>query len=699
MRRKMPCLVRTPTDAQMEPIIRLWVLRIIVQLGAHPEFVSRHGLGNDDLAELLGLGHWIELDEREFDPRQIRSELRTMLVELEGSTSSISAPNSLTTNLQHLAELIGLSDTDCRILEFAVLINTENLLDDVADWLGNLTSMKTCAILAVVLNLPEMDVRQALASRGSLARSGLLTLDKAGTCSLTKKLQLLSRCFADTLMSVGDDPLKLIRDTVYLSSDPHLDLDDYPYLEKELAILKPYLEQALASGRGGVNIFIHGDPGTGKSQLVKALAKAYQCQLFEVACEDDDGDAITGSKRLRAFRVAQSFLARRRAMILFDEVEDVFDDGEGIWGGKSTAQKNKAWINRILEGNPVPTFWLSNSAEGLDPAFIRRFDMIFQVRVPPRSHRRNILRKQCGGLLSEHLINRIAASESLAPAVVTRAASVVNTIRSQLGEERAGCAFELIVNNTLETQGHKPIAGGSTQPLPDLYDPAFLNVDQDLTPLTNGLKTAGAARLCLYGPPGTGKTAWGRWLADELDKPLVVKRGSDLLSMWLGGTEKNIAAAFREAESEGAVLLIDEVDSFLQDRRGAQRNWEITGVNEMLTGMESFNGIFVATTNLMSGLDQAALRRFDQKLCFGYLFPKQAESMLQHYCRMLAIPDPERHHLASVRQLTNLTPGDFAVILRQSRFRPFVNPEELVACLRSDCALKEDKNRAIGFVH
>ncbi|MBW6608203.1 ATP-binding protein, partial [Salmonella enterica subsp. enterica serovar Weltevreden] len=86
--------------------------------------------------------------------------------------------------------------------------------------------------------------------------------------------------------------------------------------------------------------------------------------------------------------------------------------------------------------------------------------------------------------------------------------------------------------------------------------------------------------------------------------------------------------AFRKAQNDGAVLLIDEVDSFLQDRRGAQHNWEVSEVNEMLTQMESFSGVFVASTNLMEGLDQAALRRFDLKVKFDYLRADQAWALL-----------------------------------------------------------------------
>ena len=63
-------------------------------------------------------------------------------------------------------------------------------------------------------------------------------------------------------------------------------------------------------------------------------------------------------------------------MLVFDEVEDVFNDGGGIFGRPSTAQTHKAWINRALETGAVPTIWLSNSISQVDAAFIRRFDMV-----------------------------------------------------------------------------------------------------------------------------------------------------------------------------------------------------------------------------------------------------------------------------------------------------------------------------------
>ena len=439
-------------------------------------------------------------------------------------------------------------------------------------------------------------------------------------------------------------------------------------------------------------------PGTGKSQLARALADELGCELFDVASEDDDGDPVNGERRLRAFRAAQSFFAKRPALIVFDESEDVFNDGDGFFGRKSTAQLRKAWINRMLEENPVPTLWLSNSVSGIDPAFIRRFDMVIELPVPPMKQRALILQDNCADLLDARSISRMAHIESLAPAVVAKAASVVRTIRAELDDKGTAAAFELIVSNTLEAQGHPPLSHHNANRLPDVYDPFFIHADADLSVVAQGLRTTRSGRLCLFGPPGTGKTAYGHWLAKELDIPLMVKRASDLMSKWVGENEKNIRQAFQQAENDGALLLIDEVDTFLQDRRGAQRGWEVSLVNEMLVQMESFNGIFIASTNLMDGLDQAALRRFDLKVKFDYLRPDQSRELLRRHCAELSLAIPEQDSLSRISHLKHLTPGDFSAVLRQHRFRPIGTSAQLISALEAECSIKESSRATMGFL-
>ncbi len=127
-----------------------------------------------------------------------------------------------------------------------------------------------------------------------------------------------------------------------------------------------------------------------------------------------------------------------------------------------------------------------------------------------------------------------------------------------------------------------------------------------------------------------GKTEFCDWLEKKLERPLIMKKASDLLNCYVGGTEHNIAAAFEEAKRENAVLLFDEIDSFLQDRRTANHSCRLRKSTKFLTQMESYEGYLVATTNLLDLMDNACLRRFDLKAKLDYMTDDQAEEMYRN---------------------------------------------------------------------
>jgi len=688
-------LVTSFPDSQSENLVKLWMLRLLVPLNGYREFSNSFSF-DYDVAEFLKLKTAKRSDDLDF--KSIRKELYSLYNLTETKSHSCNASMCLSQNILKLASLLGLSDVDCRILEFSIFLQNEELLTNVSDLLGaNLTSLKIIKILSVVLNIPEQEISQSLSLNAPLTNSGLLVIHQLGNGYLSRKLAPLSHSFANTIYSVDTDPITLLKESILLSTAPHLELIDYDHINKEINVLSLYLKKSITTDRMGVNAYIHGEPGTGKTQFIKVLAKELDTELFEVASEDENGNPIKPIERLRAFRAAQSILNKRKAIILFDEVEDIFNDG--VWGSKSTAQTHKAWFNRLLENNFVPTIWLSNSISHLDPAFLRRYDMIFELPIPPQKQRKKIINNICSDFLDEQKIDQISVSENLSPAIISRAASVIQSIQNELGQTSAQDAFELIVNKTLTTQGHKPIQATDPNGLPKTYDPKYINTDTNISEIVQGLKETKSGRLCIYGPPGTGKTAYGRWLSEQLEMQLLVKRGSDIISKWLGETEKNIARAFKEAKENEALLLIDEVDGFLQDRRGANTSWEVTAVNEMLTQMESFSGVFIASTNLMDSVDQAALRRFDLKMKFDFLLPEQSWALLKSYCSELKLLSPNTKNKQTLYQLKNITTGDFAALMRRNKFSRIKTADEIVSILKDEAELKEQtQSSKIGFI-
>jgi midasin (ATPase involved in ribosome maturation) len=167
---------------------------------------------------------------------------------------------------------------------------------------------------------------------------------------------------------------------------------------------------------------------------------------------------------------------------------------------------------------------------------------------------------------------KAASCERLCPAHIARAARVLELVAAQ-GSDPASVEADLdrIVGNSLSAAG-AAWPRGLVPRSPTRYNLGLLNTDVDLGTLVRGLQEGEpGARICLYGPPGTGKSALARHLAETLGRPLLAKKMSDLLLPYLGQTEALVAEMFAEAAERGAVLLLDEADGLLRDRRGASR--------------------------------------------------------------------------------------------------------------------------------
>lgn len=675
----------------LNPRVRQWILTLLVPLGGMFTYAS------DDIVSDALLQALFDFDDPDIELS--KAELHSLLRKEYRKCSNISArlPDVLQSNVAQLAKLVDLDSVERCILEFAIALSMDARLTDAADLLGDLNTAKMFYSLTKLLNCPENEIRTALSRDGTLMRTGIFSLGNFDDGFLTHKLRVLSVSFADTLYCGAVSPQALLRDEIRKSAPAQLKLKDYPSLSEHLDILLPYLAHSVQQRSTGVNILLHGQPGTGKTELARLLAKLNHCQLYEVASEDSDGDSVTSQYRLNAYRAAQHFFASNDSMLVFDEVEDVFSEDANPFIQKTAlASKNKAWINLMLEHNSIPTIWISNSINRMDPAFVRRFDFVIEVPLPSQEQRIKLLKRYSKGLLDKKNLQGLAEQEYLSPAVIERAAHVVTSIAAKL--ENPAQAMQLLIDSTLKSQGYSTAQPAKKQATAQLYDPSFISADVDLAALTDGLTAHPNARLCLYGPPGTGKTAYGHWLAKQLGKPLLLKRASDLLGAYVGENEQNIAKAFKQAEEEQAVLMIDEVDSFLSDRRGAQRSWEVSMVNEMLTQMESFSGIFIASTNLMDGLDQAALRRFDLKAKFDFLSTEQVWKLFICHCKQLDLPHRKKALPQQLAALEYLTPGDFAAVARMSRFNPLQSAEAFIQSLASEISHKEqNKKLKFGF--
>ena len=239
------------------------------------------------------------------------------------------------------------------------------------------------------------------------------------------------------------------------------------------------------------------------------------------------------------------------------------------------------------------------------------------------------------------------------------------------------------------------------------YDLSVLNtsipaqeiVEMVQNAIANDRKSQGkekGIRILFYGLSGSGKTNLAHYIADAIGQKLLCKNASDILGMFVGESEKNIAKAFEEAKKQKKILLFDEVDSFFRERSYSSQSWEITQVNEFLTQMEKFEGIVICTTNLRNIMDKAMQRRFHIMVEFKALKDEGVESLLGKYFPQF---DFNEEDIRRISRFQSATPGDFGNL--SSRLR-FMNQEKVTETYITDelCNMQEEKElgkRSIGF--
>lgn len=693
----------TDVFSTTDELVRYWCLKILFDLNIIKKLNT--GIFNfldDQLIEFLGIDNAIDDNE---DSKELRKIILTKYRETKAKNGQDTV---IWENIQKLKSILNYSEIDCEIFLFGCLANSYNVLENLLDTFGDVNSKRLSWILSRILDRDEREIFDSLKPGSRLLRSGILKID-IETIRVARKFGFLDD-FNERIIEHRHSVKTMIEPLVTETNGTHLTEKNYKHISAEISTLKRYLKNVYKTDITGANILLYGPPGTGKTELVKLVAQVMNLSLFEVICNDEDDDfrSKRSRDRLSAYQVALKVLSNTpNALIMFDEIEDVFPKQSFF---SSHNDVGKAKVNKLLETNGVPTFWLSNSVGQLDPAWVRRFDIVIELNEPDLQSRKELLRGYTEPLgVSKKWLHAMSQIDDLTPAELERSVRVVNLcgfqgekaeklIVTSLNDSRKA-ADNPLINDPSKKEKSKQTAFSETQ-----YRHEFSESDADLEKILQALKKSKEGRILFYGPPGTGKTALAHHIAALLKRPLHAKKASDLVSKWVGETEKNIASVFKQATIKKAVLLIDEADSLIHDRATHDRSWQTSQVNEMLVQMEQFNGIFIASTNLIEKLDKASARRFDFKIKFDYLPINKAVAMFVNtlktngYRRNIDMVMIERE----LTLLQHITPSAYAVAVRKARiYGEKLSPELLLETIRVESAMINMGNdsRPIGFLH
>lgn len=439
-----------------------------------------------------------------------------------------------------------------------------------------------------------------------------------------------------------------------------LSLDDFGHVKQKEYILN-VLQNALRKQKKGINILLYGKPGTGKTELSKTLIDACGAEGYNVQGIEDPSCPMRYlegkedvKRRKYMYYMLQTYLKNNNnAIILYDEAEDFFRKEE-----KDGQSKQK--INDYLENNTTPVIWTCNSLWDIEQSFLRRFSYILELDTIGSSVLSSLVEKMCQekGIKLDEKVKRLIEQEQPSIGIIKQC---LNTYKLS-NIKKQDLLYEALKNSiyaeSYNTKKPKDINRSQMHG----YNQNLANTDIKLESITNGIIKSGKNdwSLILYGVSGTGKTAYAEFLGKKLGMRVIKKKVSDLQSMWAGECEKNIDKAFEEARQNNAILLFDEGDCWLRDRRLNRASWETSQTNQFLQNLEAATTPVIVTTNLMDSLDQAALRRFVFKVGFKYMTKAQVKEAFKTFYN-IDVTENEAN-------ISYATPGDFAVIQKQIEY-------------------------------
>ena len=423
-------------------------------------------------------------------------------------------------------------------------------------------------------------------------------------------------------------------------------------LRSEIKIMREIVELPLRHpelfSRLGIEphsgILLYGPPGCGKTLLAKVLSSESDANMFSI-----NGPEIMnkyyGETEARLRDIFKEAKERSPSIIFIDEIDAIAPKREEAYGDveKRVVAQLLALMDGLTDRGNVIVLGATNRPDSVDPALRRpgRFDREIEISVPNADGRLEVLQIHTRGMpIADDVELKILASElhgyTGADMKSLCREAAMKSIRRYLPE--IDLETEKIPSKILQSMEIKIIdfydamheviptamrefyverskifwenVGGLDEAKKILEENLIAAINEPEKFLKMGIKPPKGALL--YGPPGCGKTMLARAVSTESGGNMILVRGPEILSKWVGESEKALREIFRKAKtSSPCVIIFDELDSLARLKSGEESGVGETILSQLLTEMEegsSSRVVVIGITNRPDMIDNAMLR-------------------------------------------------------------------------------------------
>ena len=477
-----------------------------------------------------------------------------------------------------------------------------------------------------------------------------------------------------TKVSVSEDSAKAVQASQE-GKVPSITYEDIGGIRNEIARVREMIELPLRHPelfkRLGVEapkgVLLHGPPGTGKTLLARAVANETNANFYSIG-GPEIMSKYYGESEEKLRNVFEQAEKNAPSIIFIDEIDSIAPKREEVSG--EVERRIVAQLLSLMDGlksrGKVVVIGATNRVNAIDPALRRpgRFDRELEIGVPDREGRLEILQIHTRGMplakdvnlekladishgfvgadlqslskeagmrsLRRILPNLDLSSESI-PSDTLRKIIVTMTDFMDVIKEMEPSAMREVFVEVPDISWDD--IGGLESIKQEMQEAVEWPLKyQGIFTFADAMPPKG---ILLYGPPGTGKTLMAKAAANESEANFISIKGPELLSKWVGESEKGVREVFRKArQAAPCIIFFDEVDAIAPKRGGDFGDSHVTErlISQLLTELDGLeiltNVVVIAATNRPDIVDAALLRpgRFDRLL---YVPPPDRDSRIQ----------------------------------------------------------------------